>query len=125
VVAAGQCPQCLGPGNGHKAIGDRQAPGLGPLQPRIGSPVLALGTVAVCAGVIALLGVLAALPERDVTAQRCCPAVFDRRHGLPLAGPHWVCEFSPRRGPMQAEARCALGPQRASMRRLMAALAIS
>jgi hypothetical protein len=124
-VAAGQFPQRLGQGKGDQAIGDRQEPLLWPLQPRIGRAVLAGGTMAGLAGMIALRGLLAVFTEIDVTAKRCCAAVFDRCHGPHRAGQHWVLELGPIGGAMPAEALCEFDHPRSSMRRWRATPAIS
>ena len=87
-MAAGQFPQRLGQGTGDQEIGDRQEHLLLPLQPLIGRAVLACGTMAVFAGMIAILVILAVFTEIDVTAKRFCPAVFDRFHGPHMAGQH-------------------------------------
>jgi hypothetical protein len=125
VVAAGQCPPRRGYGTGHQAIRDRQAHLLWPWQPRLGRAVLACGTVAVCAGLRALLGVVAVCTARDMTAQRCGPAWFDRLHGVPMAGPQLVLACGPRRRALPAEERCEVDQHRAAMRRLRATPASS
>jgi hypothetical protein len=125
LVAAGQFPPRLGQGTGDQAIGDRQEPLLVPLPPLIGRAVLACGTMAVFAGMIALLVSVAVCTAIDVTAKRFCAAVFARFHGPPLAGQPLVRELGPIGGAMPAEDRCEFDQHRSSMRRLMAAPAIA
>jgi hypothetical protein len=95
------------------------------LPPVMGRAVLACGTMAVCAGMRALRVVLAGCTARDVTAKRCCPTVFDRLHGLHLAGPHLVCAFGPIRWAVQADDLRARAHHRSSMSRWLATQAIS
>jgi hypothetical protein len=125
LVAAGQVPQRLGQGQGDQDIGDRQAHRLLPWQPRIGRAVLACGTMAVFAGMIALRVILAVFTARDVTAKRFCAAVFDRFPGPHMAGQYVVLELGPIGGAMPAEDLGEFDQHRSSMRRLMATLAIS
>ena len=66
-------------------VGNRQQLRLACRKPRLRRPPLALGTVAVAAGVIGDARVRAVIAALDMTAERRGAADLDRRHDAPLA----------------------------------------
>ena len=69
-------------------VGDRQQLGLARLEPGLRRPPLALGAVAVAAGVVGDARVRAVLAALDMTAERRGAADLDRRHDAQLAEAH-------------------------------------
>jgi hypothetical protein len=61
-----------------------------PLEPLIGGTVLAFGTVAVLAGMVALLVVVAVFTVVDLAATRFGTALFDGLHRTEMAWRHLV-----------------------------------
>ena len=72
----------------HVVIWYAQQLGLALGQPLPGSRALALGAVAVAAGIVANNGVRTSLAARDVATERCRPAGLDRRDRSQLAEAH-------------------------------------
>jgi hypothetical protein len=95
------------------------------LEPRLGRTVLAFRTVAVLAGMIAILVVVAVFTVLHLTAKRFGTAVFDRCHRPEMAMRHPVPELGPVLWAMEAEDLSQLKHVRSSIRRLTAAEAIS
>ena len=124
-MVAGQLPQRSGHSKGHQEIGDWQEHRLLPVQPLIGSAVLACGPVAVLTGMVALVIVVAVFTGVDLAAKRFRTAVFDGLHRTAMAWRHLVPELGSVLRAVEAKALSDLSHDRSSMRRLMGAAAIS
>jgi hypothetical protein len=124
-VAAGQFPKRIGQGEGDQEMRARKEQLLLPLEPLIGGTVLAFGTVAVLAGMIAILVVAAVFTVVDLAAKRFGTALFDGLHRTEMAVRHLVPELGSVLRAMDAEDLSHLYHDRSSMRRLMEAAAIS
>ena len=84
-------------------IFDRQQIGLTRVEPIVGRRALALGAMAIAAGIVGDEGVRAILAARDVAAEDRRATVLDGRHGLELAETH-MAGIGPTPGrPMGAE----------------------
>jgi len=103
----------------------RKAPLRVPREPRMGGTVLACGTGAVLAGMIARRGVGAGCTVGDLAATRVGTARVDRRQRTARAVRHRVPARGSVRRAMAAAARRPRSPDRASLRRLLAAAASS
>jgi hypothetical protein len=87
--------------------------------------MLAFGTVAVLAGMVAVLVVVAVFTVVDLTAKRFGTALFDGLHRTEMALRHLVPELGSVLRAVDAEDLSKLCYDRSSMRRLMEAAAIS
>ena len=88
LVAARDLAQFLRQGEGEQKVGDRQEQRLLLLQPFLPGRVLALGTVAILARMVAV-ALLAALGTLvDLSAERFGAALLDVRHRVQVAGRH-------------------------------------
>jgi hypothetical protein len=86
LVTAGDLSEFRRQGEGDQKVRHRQEQILLLLQPLLASRVLAFGTVAVLAGVIAVLSLIAMVTVVKVIPQGFGAAVFDVSHSLPVAG---------------------------------------
>jgi hypothetical protein len=75
-------------GEGDHEVRDWQEKRLLLFQPLLGSIMLAAGTVAISAGVIAIDGLIACLTPIEMSTQVFGAAGFDRRHCLPMTRGH-------------------------------------
>jgi hypothetical protein len=96
-----------------------------PLEPLMGGTVLACGPVAVLAGMLAILVVVAVFTVGDLAAKRFGTALCDGLQRTEMAVRHLVPALGSGLRAMDAEARSHLDQDRSSMRRLMEAAAIS
>jgi hypothetical protein len=81
LVTASDWAQGGGQGEGEHEVRDWQQKILLLLQPFLGFVVLALGTVAVAAGMVAVLGLVALWAGEDLSTQGWCAAQLDGAHG--------------------------------------------
>ena len=86
LVRAGEWAQGGGDGEGEHEVRDRQQKILLFFQPFLGFVVLAFRAVAVAAGVVAILGLIALRAGVDLPTQSWCAALLDGAHGPPVAG---------------------------------------
>jgi hypothetical protein len=84
-IVIGDLPDRRRQGEDHMVVLHRQQVGLAGGQPALGHRPLALGAVAVAAGVVGDLGVPAVRALHAVAAERRRAAVLDGRHHLELA----------------------------------------
>jgi len=83
---AGELAQLGGEGEGQQEIRDWQEQSLLEFQPVLGLLVLALGAMAIAAGVIAVADFPAGQTSKDLSTQRLCTAALDGAHSLAVAG---------------------------------------
>jgi hypothetical protein len=86
LVTAGDWAQGGGQGEGEHEVRDWQQKILLFLQPFLGFVVLTLGTVAVAAGMVAVLGLVTSGAGVDLPTQGGCAALLDGAHGPLVAG---------------------------------------
>src|SRR5271169_3937302 len=104
-------------GEDQVEIADRQEIGLAGGEPVLRRRALALGTMAIAAGVVGDPAVAAILAALDVAAERGRAAALDGRHHLELAEAHMPgIGFAPG-GPMAVKDVCDLQPRAAHRRR--------
>ena len=92
---AGERPELARQGEGEEEVGHGQQRVSLLLKPVQRLVVLAFGTVAVAAGMVAVLGLVAGGAVIDVSTQGRRTAALDGAHGLALAGRHALVEPSP------------------------------
>jgi hypothetical protein len=95
-VRAGHGPQFLGQGKGDQNRGDGQEPLAWRFQPVWSLGIVALGTMPICAGMIAVLRCTARHALRDRPTEGCSPAVCNGLHGLYVALGEAVVEWGAR-----------------------------
>jgi hypothetical protein len=93
------------------------------LEPLVGLIILAFWTVAVLAGMVAVLVLLALVAEIELAAKRLGAAAFDVLHRPEMRRRHSVLEFRPIGRPVEAEDVGDLDHQSSVIRRLMASVA--
>jgi hypothetical protein len=120
LVATGQGSEFHRERQGHQEVRDRQQQTLLVVEPLLGLVLLALGTVPVLTGVVAVMVLLAGLTVIDLAAERLRAALRNVLHGPPMTGQHPVVKFGTVRGAMDAENLSDLHHHRSSMTRLMA-----
>jgi len=86
LVLAGDLAQFRREGEGQQEVRDAQKQTLLGFQPVLGLLVLALGAMAVAAGVIAVTDFSAGRAGKDLSAQRLGAAALDGAYGLAMAG---------------------------------------
>ena len=106
----------------HVEVGDRQQLRLAGLQPRLRRRPLALGTVAVAAGVVGYARVPAVVAALDMAAERRGATELDRRHDAPLAEAQMTLVGGTPSGAVAAEDIRHLQPWTRHGRRLSPAL---
>ena len=89
-MAASQPSQFFGQGEGEEKVAGGQEQVMLFLQPQLSLIVLALGTVAVAARVILILGFTAILAGIEVAAKRKSATSLDGAHHLAVTGQHLV-----------------------------------
>ena len=119
-MAAGQPSEFLRERKGHHEVRHRQQQTLLVFQPLLGLVLLALGTVPVLTGVVAVMIRLAGLTVIDLAAERLRAALLNVLHGPPMTGQHPVAKLRAVLGAMDAENIRDLHHHRSPMRRLMA-----
>ena len=103
LIAARERAQLGGQGKGDQKVSNRQQQTLLRLQPSISLFILALGAVAVLAGVIAVALLLALGAVIELAAQTRGAAAFNVLHGAVVRGQHAVAELSAIGWAMQPE----------------------
>ena len=106
LVTAGDWAQGSGDGEGEHEVRDGQQKILLFLQPFLGFVVLAFWTVAVAAGVVAVLGLVALRAGVDLPTQSWCAALLDGAHGPSMAGEKTIGVFLAVGGTVLAEDIC-------------------
>jgi hypothetical protein len=86
LVAAGECAQGSRNGESEHEVRHWQQEVLLLLQPFLGLVVLAFGTVAIAAGVVAVLDLVALRAGIGLPTQGRCAALLNGAHGSPMAG---------------------------------------
>ena len=86
LVRAGEWAQGSGQGEGEHEVRDRQQEILLFLEPYLGFVVLAFWTVAIAAGVVAVLGLVALWAGEGLSTQSGCAALLNGAHGPSVAG---------------------------------------
>ena len=98
-------------------VANRQQVGLAGGEPVLRRRALALGTMAVAAGVVGDPAVAAILAALDMAAEGCRAAVLDRRHRLELAEVHMPAIGPAPGGAVAMKDVCDLQPRAAHRRR--------
>ncbi len=93
LVSVGKETQLGRDGEGQKEIGHRQQQFLLQLEPFLGFVVLAFWTVAIAAGMIAVLGLVALRAGEDLPTQGGCAALLNGAHGPSVAGEQAIGVF--------------------------------
>jgi hypothetical protein len=106
LMAAGDWAQGSGQGEGEHEVRDWQQKILLFFQPFLGFVVLAFWTVAVAAGVVAVLGLVALGAGKDLSPQSRCAALLDGAHSPPVAGEQALGVFLAIGGAVLAEDVC-------------------
>ena len=119
-MAAGQPAEFRRERTGHHAVRHRQQQTLLMCQPFLGLLLLALRTVPVLTGVVAVMIRVAGLTVIDLAAESLRAAPLNVVHGPKMTGKHPVAKFRAVLGAMEAENVSYLHPHRSLMRRLMA-----
>ena len=119
-MAAGQLSACIRTREGDQEVRDRQPPAFLVVEPVLSRVLWARGTVPVLTGVVAVMGLSAALTVRDLAAERLRAAPFNILHGPQRLGRPPAAPCRAVRGAMDAEDVSALHQHRSRLRRLMA-----
>jgi hypothetical protein len=119
-VAAGQLSEFRRERKGHHEVRHRQQETILVFQPLLGLIMLALGTVPVLTGVVAVVVHLAGLTMIDLAAEGLRAAPFNVLHGPQMTRQHPVAKFRAVPGAMDAENLRDLHHHRSPRRRLMA-----
>lgn len=102
-MAAGHLPEPGRERKGEQEVGHRQEQLLLSAQPLLASLILALGTVAVPAGVVAVLDFVTLRTVINMTAKGLCAAVLHGPHRLPMSGRQSLVILLPIRRSIAAE----------------------
>jgi hypothetical protein len=120
LVVTCQRSACIRERQGHQEVRHRQEETLVVFQPWLGLVMLALGTVPVLTGVVAVMVRLAGLTMLDLAAAGLRAAPRDVLPGPQMTGKPPVAKCRAVGGAMEAEHRSALHHHRSPLRRVMA-----
>jgi hypothetical protein len=88
LMPKGKCPKRCGEGEGEEEVWDRQPKLLLSFEPPLGIVLLAFGAVAILAGVVAVLDLLAVRANVNVATKHLGAAALDIPHRPAVAGRH-------------------------------------
>jgi hypothetical protein len=124
VVGASQNAELLRESESEHEVVDRQKQTLLVFQPQLSLVILALGTVAMLAGMVTVMVFLALVTEIESSAKSLGAALLDLLHRPEMRSGHPVSEFCSVVGTVEAEDVGDLDHQRSVIRRLMSCEAI-